>query len=332
VRLLVFLLALAFVWTPVHSEPLSYYVKSSDGVALSVQEYGSRGRPDIVFLHGFNQSHLTWKRQLTPEMLAKYHIVTFDMRGHGASDQPQTRAGYQDSGLWADDVATVIRTAGAQRPVLVGWSMGGRVLMDYIDKYGSNVAGIVFVASGIIHDSSLVSTVGGNLVSNMLDSDLERNISATTSFLRACFERQPSAEDFDEMLAYNMVVTPQARRAMVGRPMNFVAKLQALNVPVLIIQGEQDKLNTAAMSRAEAAMIPSAKLLLYPGAGHSTFYEDAARFNADLAAFVDHVGAAGESVDKRCDAKGTFTTAAEPEQPGSGNRFRSCTESQTLRR
>jgi non-heme chloroperoxidase len=60
------------------------WVKTPDGLTISAQDWGNPTGPEIVFIHGFSQSHLSWIKQVTNSDLAKeFHMVTYDLRGHG---------------------------------------------------------------------------------------------------------------------------------------------------------------------------------------------------------------------------------------------------------
>jgi len=98
-------------------------VTSPDGVALAAYAWGNPHGREIVFIHGYSQCHLSWRRQIDDAALAgEFRMVAYDLRGHGASDQPLARERYRDDRLWADVLAAVIAAAGLNRPTLVGWS------------------------------------------------------------------------------------------------------------------------------------------------------------------------------------------------------------------
>ena len=88
------------------------------------------------------------------------------------------------------------------------------------------------------------------------------------------------------MLAFNMMVPPKVRANMGGRTLSMDDTLKALKLPVLVTHGEKDKLVLTPAGKHTAATIPGAKLSVYDGVGHAPFWEDTARFNAELAAFV----------------------------------------------
>ena len=280
---------------PVQTDRL---VRSTDGVVLAVHEWGDPSRPTIVLVHGYLQSYLSFARQFGP-LSHEFHVVAFDLRGHGGSDKPLSAASYREAWRWADDINAVLRaTAGGSRvkPVLVGWSMGGRVILDYVQKFKDTaVGGFVFVDSGLKRGPGMASAANAGLISDLEGSDLGASIGATRAFLRHCFEHQPDPGAFETMIAYNMVVPPLVRTYLAGRPLDFDATLAALRRPTLVIQGEKDALITPAAARYTAHQVPGARLLVYPGVGHSSFWEASERFNADLAAFVRRVAASGGS-------------------------------------
>ena len=188
-------------------KPIS--VKTPDGLTISAQEWGNPYGPEILFIHGFSQSHLSWMRQVNSDLAKEFRIMTYDLRGHGNSDKPDDKARYHDNKAWGDEVKAVMDAAGLKRPVLVGWSYAGRVISDYVTTHGADkLAGINFVDASI---KAVPEFVGDNLknLPFMASEDLATNIAATRDFVRGCFEKQPTAEDFEIMLAFNMMVPPR---------------------------------------------------------------------------------------------------------------------------
>ncbi|HEX4409833.1 MAG TPA: alpha/beta hydrolase [Xanthobacteraceae bacterium] len=265
-------------------KPLS--VKTPDGLTISAQQWGNPNGPEILFIHGFAQSYLSWMRQVDSELTNEFHIVTYDLRGHGNSDKPLDPARYRDTKAWGDEVQAVIDAAGLKRPVLSGWSYAGRVISDYIATHGAaKLAGINYVGSSIRVDPA---TVGDNIVNLplMASEDLVTNIAATRSFVHGCFSKQPTTEDYEIMLAFNMMVPPAVRGAMGGRPHDATEMLSKLKIPVLVTHGAEDRNIKLGAAQYTASVIPGAKLSVYQHIGHSPFYEDAPRFNSELADFV----------------------------------------------
>jgi len=266
------------------SKPIS--VTTPDGLTISAQDYGNPAGPEILFIHGFSQSDLSWMRQVDSDLAKEFHIVTYDLRGHGNSDKPLDPARYRDSKAWGDEVQAVIDAAGLKRPVLVGWSYAGRVISDYVTTHGAGkIAGIDFVDASIKFDPALVGENLKNLPL-MASEDLPTNIAATRTFLHGCFSKQPSADDFETMLAFNMMVPPKVRAGLSGRPLDATEVMSKLALPVLVTHGAEDRNAKVGVAKYTASVIPNATLSIYEGIGHSPFYEDTPRFNSELAALV----------------------------------------------
>jgi non-heme chloroperoxidase len=88
------------------------------------------------------------------------------------------------------------------------------------------------------------------------------------------------------MLSFNMMVPPKVRANLGGRPLDATEVMSKLKIPVLVTHGDKDRNSKIGTAEYTAKTIPGAKLSIYEGIGHAPFYEDAARFNAELAAFV----------------------------------------------
>jgi non-heme chloroperoxidase len=262
-------------------------IRSSDGLVLAGYEYGNQQGPEILFIHGFSQSSLCWNNQFSSPALANdFHLIAFDVRGHGASEKPFDLSRYADDRLFADDVHSVMEAFNLRRPVLVGWSYAGRIVSDYVEAYGTRrIAGINYVCARTNNDPAF-NGPGTYFLGDMSGSNLEANISATRAFVRACYEKQPSPEEFEAVFDYNMLVLPSIRGAHLSRPASDGGILAKLDVPVLVTQGSEDRLVLRGLGELTAAVVPGARLSIYDGIGHAPFVEDAARFNRELAEFV----------------------------------------------
>jgi non-heme chloroperoxidase len=261
-------------------------VRTPDGVTIEAQEWGNPAGSEILFIHGFSQASMSWQRQVEGVLAEEFRLVTYDLRGHGNSDKPLEPEKYKESKAWADEVQAIINAANFKRPVLVGWSHGGHVIADYLRIHGfAGLAGLNFVDAVTKSDPSFYGD-GLKVQPLMSSEDLATNIAATRSFLRNCFEKQPSQDDFETMLAFNMMVPPKVRANMGGRTLSMDEILRTLSLPVLVTHGATDKLALVAAARHTAATIPGAKLSVYDRVGHAPFWEDTARFDAELSAFV----------------------------------------------
>jgi len=267
-------------------------IATPDGVAISAREWGNRDGPPIVFIHGLAQSHLSFLPQLASGLAEKYRLLAYDLRGHGESAKPRDVGYYNDGKRWADELAAVIERTGAEKPILVGWSLGGRVLRAYLMHHGDRaLSGLHFVATRPFEDPAVIAPASRANIEGRPDT-LAGRIDAHIAFLRACYHRQPAEDDFAVALAYN-VIMPQEIREAIGTWATGVdatrAALHAVRVPTLIAHGRDDALILPAAAEMTAAAIEGSTISWYDDCGHSPFVEHAERFNRELDAFASMV-------------------------------------------
>src|SRR5690242_5835602 len=113
-----------------------HWVKTPDGLDISVREWGDPNGWPILFIHGLAQSHLCFLPQFASALANRHRLVAYDLRGHGESSKPTDPSFYNEGRRWADELAAVIEVANLRKPVLVGWSLGGRVVRQYLMHYG----------------------------------------------------------------------------------------------------------------------------------------------------------------------------------------------------
>jgi pimeloyl-ACP methyl ester carboxylesterase len=266
-------------------------VKGAAGVKLHVREHGNSAGIPILLIHGWSQSHLCWSKQYGSSLANDARIVALDLRGHGMSDAPAEIDQYTDGDKWADDIAAVIDQLALDRPVLVGWSYGGYIISDYVRRNGqSKIAGINFVAAAVVLNRKVFGTlVGPGFLENApgaCQDDLPTNIAAIRRLLRACVVKPVSEDDFEEILAFNMVVRPNVRGALLQRELDFASLLEGITVPVLVTHGRSDTLVLPAMADYILNHCKTAEVSWYEGVGHAPFLEEPLRFNTELKRFA----------------------------------------------
>jgi non-heme chloroperoxidase len=266
----------------------SHTVTGGGGARLHLVEAGDpTGRP-ILFLHGQSQCRLSWRRQLDSDLADTYRLVAMDLRGHGRSAKP--REGYDDSRLWAADVAAAIRALRLDRPVLCGWSYGPLVILDYLRHYGADRLGGICVVGGVTklgteEAMAVLAPEFVDLVPGLFATEVQESVGALESLIRLCSAREPSAEDLYLMLGYNVAVPPYVRQALLTRSVDNDDLLPRIRKPVLISYGRDDAIvRPAAVDQLRAA-IPHAQVHTIPNAGHAVFWDDPAAFNRRLGEF-----------------------------------------------
>ena len=272
--------------------------RAPDGTRLAVYEWGNAAGPEILLVHGIAQCHLCFRPQYESPLAERFRLVSYDQRGHGEADQPADPAAYQGNRVWADDLAAVVAAKRLRRPVVVGWSMGGRVTRQYLMTYGDDaIAGVNFVASLVVEDARWRGPDGPKRPPE--GQSLDEEIDAAIAFVDGCYGKKPSEAEFRRVLAYNMRVPAFVRRAIGGwstDPAQTMAALGKVRVPILITHGCKDTVVLPGGAELTLAAMPHARLSWFDDCGHSPFAEDPGRFNDELAAFVQACQTAGPGV------------------------------------
>ena len=256
---------------------------------LAVQAVGS-GLP-LVLLHAFPLDHGMWLRQ---EPLGEsLRLIVPDLRGFGGSTGSVPR-GIADL---ADDVAALLDGLHLERPaVICGVSMGGYVAQHVAARHPDHVAALVLVDTKLEADTpearaarvDLAGKVGRLGQSILADAMIPRLLAVPRSdadpavvarhaenraLLQALVERQP-------------VATIQAALAALGDRPDMTAALARVEVPTLLVVGAEDQITPPACLEAAEAIIPRAKLLIVPAAGHLVPLEAPEVFNRALGEFL----------------------------------------------
>ena len=260
------------------------------GLNLNVAEAGTRGAPALLFLHGISQSYDVWAEQLESSLAEEFHLVAFDLRGHGASEKLLEPAAYFEPALWAEDVSAVIAGLELNRPVLVAWSYGGVVALDYLKTFGeTEVAGLVMVAAlsqnavkaGYAHLGEATTHL-----KDMFSPNFGTNYTATFAFAQSVTAAPLSENDLRRQVAAMMMTPPQVRYNLAARRVDHSETLSALNLPVLCLHGDADTVVRVSSSEHTLERAPNASLTIYPGVGHLPFLEARDHFNEDLRTFA----------------------------------------------
>lgn len=264
-----------------------YTITAPDGVRLAVQESGNPNGLPIVFIHGLLGSHLNWEKQISDAQLQqRYRLITFDMRGHGLSDKPEQESAYRDGKRWAEDLRAVINRSHANMPLLVGWSLGGAVITNYLAAYGDgNISGAIYVDGVVELNPTLIPA--HEVYGAMTASDLKTHLDGERAFLHLCFYQQPDRTTFERLLANAALAAWPMQRAVPTMTIALEKGVKNSRVPLLFIYGEHDALVNPAASLARVKSInPRIHTQMFANSGHAPFIEESARFNRTLATFA----------------------------------------------
>lgn len=255
-----------------------------NGTCLYYEEHG-KGLP-VVFAHGAGGNHLSWWQQV-PEISRHYRCVTFDHRGWGMSPDK----GDVGPAAFPGDVAGLIEVLGLERVFLVGQSMGGFTCLLYALANQRRVLGLVMANSfaGMRREVWLAADEELRLRARTLwdrrrSDGVKRALAPGFGWrhrdraflykeIRLLNEKGSAKTDVDGRI--------QRLRALERSPQSSAnrERLATLNVPVLFIGGEHDDVMPASLMAVAQTLLPRARLVVVPGAGHSVYFEQPETFN-----------------------------------------------------
>lgn len=264
---------------------------SPDGVRLACDDVGSGEA--VVFMHAFPLDRTMWRSQLA-FFGDRCRCVAVDLRGSGASPAVPPFTIEQ----LADDVAALLDVLRIDRATFVGTSLGGYVAFALWRRHRERVRGLVLTDTRATADDDAMRRRREQLseLARREGSAAVADAQVASALGKSTRARRPElvAEVHGLMARASVAGIVGTIEAMLGRP-DSTPLLSTIDVPTLVIGGEEDAITQPKDMRALAAAIPGAVLELLPDAGHLPSIERPAAFNAALAGWGVGGSASGAS-------------------------------------
>jgi 3-oxoadipate enol-lactonase len=258
-------------------------MKTADG-RLGYEAAGDLAKTPLVFLHGIGGAARAWRRQVGT-FGDRYRAMAWDMPGYGGS---AALAG-ASIGMLADALQDFLARSGAIRPILVGHSIGGMIVQQWLTKHPRDASAVVLAQT-----SPAFGKADGDWQKSFIEARLgpldrgETMARLAPSLVKELVGDDPDADGM--ALARDcMASVPEASyRAMMLALLGFDQRhaLRDIAVPTLVLSGSKDKNAPAPMMAKMATYIPSAKYVELEGAGHLVNLERPDAFDAALDQFL----------------------------------------------
>ena len=257
-----------------------------DGLQIAYERAGSG--PPLMLVHGFvGDARSTWSHQLD-ELSDEFTVVAWDNPGAGRSSPPPDRFRLPD---YADCLAGFLRALGLDRPHLVGLSFGGGVLLELFRRHPSIPRTLVL--------ASAYAGWAGSLDPDEVDERLRQCLRLadlppeqfTAGLLPSMFSESAPAEVVARYGASVGAVSPDGFRVMsrASAEADLRDVLADVDVPVLLLYGDQDVRAPMKVAEALHSSIPGSRLVVMPGVGHVSCVESPERFSAEVRHFLRSV-------------------------------------------
>jgi 3-oxoadipate enol-lactonase len=259
---------------------------TSDG-RFGYEAAGDPAMPALVFLHGIGGAARGWRGQLKA-FSDRYHAIAWDMPGYGGSAALPAVSIV----TLADALQDFLQQVGAGKPILVGHSIGGMIVQQFLVQHPDAARAVVLAQT-----SPAFGNAAGDWQKNFIEArlgPLDRGETMRTlapSLVQGIIGDDPDAAGMD--LARDcMASVPEAsyRAAMLSMlGFDLRVALKNIAVPTLVLSGSKDKNAPAPTMAKMASYIPSAEYVEIEGAGHLVNLERPQIFNAELNRFLAQV-------------------------------------------
>lgn len=283
----------------------SAYFEARDGTRLFYEVKGE-GSLDFVLCDGIGCDGFIW-RYLEPLLLERGRVIHLHMRGHGQSGPPgDPRA--TDIGVLADDWRELLDFLGARHTVVLGHSMGVQVALELGHRDGARTQALVLLCGAF---ENPVATFHDNPTFSRLFPMLKAATRLGGAALRAAWRRlvqlpvsyhvarmtelHPDLarrEDFDPYLTHLSKMDPKLFFEMLDGAAAHSARpyLPDLDVPVLVVGGENDRFTPGRLSEEMCALLPRGEKLIVEEGTHTVPIEHPTEVNLAILDFFDRNG------------------------------------------
>lgn len=239
-----------------------------DAGGVSLQTYRTGSGPPVVLLHGYYDDGRRWVR-LGDDLRDEYEVVTFDIRGHGQSDAPETGYSIDDR---LTDLDAVIDRLDLADPVLVGHSMGATTAGWYAARYSEQVRGVVLVDPECLHD---LPDMDADELEATVREHFEGSEALTVEGLLEDHYDHLDRTQAERLAEASLAVSEHAavQLARDGYPTPLADQFDQVHCPALILRSDRD-VETRVRDLDTAARLPTGRLVHVTDADHYVFHDE----------------------------------------------------------
>jgi 3-oxoadipate enol-lactonase len=259
-----------------------------NGAEIYYLDDGDRSTPTIVFIHGFPLNSEMWKPQVEA-IKNRFRAITYDVRGHGRSELGD---GQYTMELFVDDLIALLDHLGLKKVVLCGLSMGGYIALRTIERNPERCRALILCDTTSNADSNEAKLKRANSMKSIKKTGVKP---FGEEFLKAVLSPETFQQKTGVVAAVRNMIQSNSPVGMCGALLALVSRtettssLPKINVPTLILVGEQDKTTPPELSEKMQQLIPNSELHRISNAAHLSNLENHEEFNNHLFHFLEKI-------------------------------------------
>ncbi|NTW03474.1 MAG: alpha/beta hydrolase [Oscillochloris sp.] len=259
-----------------------------DGMQIAVHQSGGSG-PAALFVHGNSASGKAFLKQLDGPLGAQYRLAAIDLPGHGMSDNASDPAAIYTLPGFARVVVEVIRTLGLEQAVLIGWSLGGHIVLEASADVPNAAGLLIFGTPPLAFPPDMAAAFLPDPAMGIL---FQETLNEEEVHIRVAGQFAPGAAlpelFYDDIRRSDGIFRTTLINSL--GTIGFRDEVQivaTLTKPLAVLHGEHERVVNGDYIAALA--MPSlwrGAIQTIPGAGHSPFWETPEAFDALVSDFI----------------------------------------------
>ena len=240
----------------------------------------------VVLIHGFPFSHEMWGPQIGV-LSEKFWVIDYDLRGHG-----QTSAGDGQYPLefFVDDLIALLDHLKVKKAVLCGLSMGGYIALRAAERNPERVLALILADTQAKADSNEAKLKRAASIKSVKTNGVKP---FTETFLKSAFTPQSLTPRSESVVKIQKIIESNSPLGICGALLALATRtdttvsLSAIQVPTLILVGEQDALTPVSASQEMHDRIRGSEMRVIKKAAHLSNIENTDEFNRYVTEFLD---------------------------------------------
>lgn len=265
--------------------PLQKKFISLSSASIAYSTFGLPQNPAVIFIHGFPMTSEMWKFQIE-ELQKKFFVITYDLRGFGQSTSEHE---YYTMETMADDLIELVEQLQIKKTTVVGFSMGGYVALRAVLKNPNSFAKLVLIDTQSAADGNEAKIKRYQAMEKLQIHGIKI---FTQDFIKGTLdpknvEKNPQfLVDLSQIAQTNVAKGLLSGLVVMLSRMDTTESLSKINLPTLIVVGENDQVTPVLVAQKLRDGIPNSELKVIGNAGHFSPYENFKDVNVELSEFI----------------------------------------------